>query len=74
MSDPSQPPTNIEFTLEEAERLFSTLEDAADFLARLMARERLQVADMLPAFTAIEYQLSVLSSKLGYRQGGTNAR
>jgi hypothetical protein len=39
-----------------------------------MAHERLQVADLLPAFAAIEYQLSVLSRKLGHRQGGTGAR
>ena len=74
MSEPTEPPSTIDLTLEEAERLFSALEDAADFLARLMAHERLQVADLLPAFASIEYQLSVLSLKLGYRQGGTDAR
>ena len=74
MSEPTEPPITIEFTLEEAERLFSALEESADFLARLMAHERLQVADLLPSFAAIEYQLSVLSLKLGYRQGGTGAR
>jgi hypothetical protein len=73
VSDPTEPPITIELTLEEAERLFSALEDTADFLARLMAHDRLQVADLLPAFAAIEYQLSVLSLKLGYRQGGDGA-
>ena len=73
MSEPAEPPITIELTLEEAERLFSALEDTADFLARLMTRERLQVADLLPAFASVEYQLSVLSLKLGYRQGGTGA-
>jgi hypothetical protein len=74
VSDPAEPPTDLTFTLEEGERLFSALEDAADFFARLIARERLQVSDLLPAYAAIEYQLSVLSLKLGHRQGGPDAR
>lgn len=74
MSELHEPPTTIPLTLEEAERLFAALEDAADFFSRLMAQERLRLRDLLPAFAAIEYQLSVLSRKLGYEQGGNDAR
>jgi hypothetical protein len=60
--------------LEEAERLFAALEDAAAVLDRLIARRTLLVYEIIGPLAGLEHQLGVLARKLNLDEGGRDAR
>ena len=60
MTDPSEPPASIELSLEQTLELLAALEDARDALSE---------SDHLAVLAQIEYQVRVLSRKLGFDEG-----
>lgn len=58
-------PEHIEFSLQEALRLLSALEDVRDFLSDLIRRLPLRVEDAMSPLVAVEYQMSLIRSRLG---------
>ena len=68
------PPDHVVLDLEEAERLFAALEDAAAVLDRLIAQRTLLVYEIIGPLAGLEHQLGVLARKLNLDEGGRDAR
>ena len=66
MSTPPEwaPPREVTYDLEEALELLAALEDARDVLSD---------SDHLAVLVQVEHQIQVLSRRLGFDQGGTDA-
>lgn len=60
-----EPPTSVIYDLEEALELLAALEDA---------RDTLRDTEHLAGVLALEAQIQVLSRRLGFDDGGTDAR
>jgi hypothetical protein len=60
-----EPKETIELSLEEGLDLLGALEDARDFLSRLVRLEPLTVADTLGPLVGVEHQMDLVRSKLG---------
>ncbi len=61
----TEPPTSVTYDLEEALELLAALEEARDTL-----RDTEHFAGVL----TLEAQIRLLSRRLGFDEGGTNAR
>lgn len=59
------PPEQIDLGLNEALDLLAALEDARDVLI---------VTDHLSVLAQVEHQIQVVSGRLGFEQGGSDAR
>lgn len=60
-----EPPTNVTFDLEEALDLLAALEDA---------RATLRDGEHLAGVVTLEVQIQLLSRRLGFDDGGSDAR
>ena len=60
-----EPPTSVTYDLEEALALLAALEEA---------RDTLRDTEHLAAVLTLEAQIQILSRRLGFDDGGTDAR
>jgi len=63
-SRPKEPPDAVRFSLDEALELLATLEDSRDVLIE---------TDHLSVLAQVVHQIRLLSSRLGFDQGGSHA-